>query len=433
METLALALFVMELVICVVLNKPIIIAMLLGYAIFFTYSICRGFSLKETLIMSWEGALTFKNVIILFMFIGSMTAMWRMCGTIPSIVYYSASVIKPELMLFMCFALNAMLSTLTGSSFGTSATMGVICASIGRSMGLDIGLMGGAILSGVYVGDRCSLVSSTALLISDLTHTNLYTNFKLMLKTSFVPLCLASLIYLGLGFGYSGAGEIDDSAFKLFAANFKLGFVPVIPAIIVLSLSLMQVPAKTTMTCSIIVAIFISIFMQDYELPEILHAIVYGFEAKDPQLGKMINGGGIISMYSVIYVVVTSAAFAGIFKGTGLLLKLKDRLNALAKIISPFGVFIVSAGVSAMISGSQMVSSVITQQLCNQLETDDQRMAINLENTAVILPALVPWGVAAIVPCTMIDVIPMQVVAYAFYLYLLPLWRFWVQSIRHSY
>lgn len=383
--------------------------------------------------MSWEGALTFKNVIILFMFIGSMTAMWRMCGTIPSIVYYSASVIKPELMLFMCFALNAMLSTLTGSSFGTSATMGVICASIGRSMGLDIGLMGGAILSGVYVGDRCSLVSSTALLISDITHTNLYTNFKLMLKTSFVPLCLSSLIYLALGFGFSGTGVIDDSAFKLFAANFQLGFVPIIPAIIVLSLSLLQVPAKTTMTCSIVVAIFISIYMQGAQLPDILYTMLHGYEAKDPALGKMINGGGIISMYSVIYVVITSAAFAGIFKGTGLLLKLKDSLNNLANYITPFGVFVTSGIVSAMISGSQMVSSVITYQLCEQLEPDNQKMAINLENTAIVFPALIPWGVAAIVPCTMIDMVPMQVVGYAFYLYLLPLWRIWMQSIRHSY
>lgn len=65
METFALALFAAELAVCVVLDKPIIMAMLIGYAIFFTYSICRGFSLKDTLIMSWKGALTFKNVIIL--------------------------------------------------------------------------------------------------------------------------------------------------------------------------------------------------------------------------------------------------------------------------------------------------------------------------------------------------------------------------------
>lgn len=53
----------------------------------------------------------------------------------------------------MAFLLNCLVSFLTGTSFGTAATMGVICAAIGSSLGLNQLLVGGAVLSGVYFGD----------------------------------------------------------------------------------------------------------------------------------------------------------------------------------------------------------------------------------------------------------------------------------------
>lgn len=254
-----------------------------------------------------------------------------------------------------------------------------------------------------------------------------------MQKTGLVPLVASGLLYLVLGFIYSGAGKIDVSVFNLFANHFTLGFIPVIPAILVLVLSFMKVPARKNMTCSILVSLLIGYFLQHCSLENMLQAMVWGYIAKDPQLGRLLNGGGIISLYSVIYIVVISAAFAGIFKGTGLLLKLKDRLQELAQTITPFGVFTLAAIMSSMISGSQMVSSVITNQLCDRLEPNNQRMAINLENTSVVLAPLVPWGIGCIVPCTMVGLEPWQAVGCAFYLYLLPLWRLWVQSVKHSY
>lgn len=94
------------------------------------------------------------------------------------------------------FLLCSILSVLIGTSLGTAATIGVICFSIGKAMGINPYYVGGAVLSGIYFGDRCSPMSTSALLIAELTKTNLYTNIKLMIKTSIIPFVMTCLFYL---------------------------------------------------------------------------------------------------------------------------------------------------------------------------------------------------------------------------------------------
>lgn len=81
--------------------------------------------------LSVSGVKTVKNILITFMLIGMLTALWRKAGTIPIIVCYAAQLISPALFLLMTFLLNCFISVLTGTSFGAAATMGVICAAIG--------------------------------------------------------------------------------------------------------------------------------------------------------------------------------------------------------------------------------------------------------------------------------------------------------------
>lgn len=60
---------------------------------------------------------------------------------------------------------------------------------------------------------------------------------------------------------------------------------------------------------------------------------------------------------------------------------------------------------------------------------DKQEMAIAIENTAVIMCALVPWSIAAAVPLATIGA-PSASLLYAFYLYLIPLWNFLVGIVK---
>ena len=176
MERIPLLLFAAILIASIAAGIPIIIALLAGYAVFFIYALRRGFRPMAILGMSLSGISEARNILIAFALIGMLTATWRCAGTIPSIVCYAFGIVRPSWFLIAAFLINSLISFLTGTSFGSVATMGVICMTMGNALGISPALTGGAILSGIFFGDRCSPVSTSALLVADITKTGIFGN-----------------------------------------------------------------------------------------------------------------------------------------------------------------------------------------------------------------------------------------------------------------
>lgn len=55
---------------------------------------------------------------------------------------------------------------------------------------------------------------------------------------------------------------------------------------------------------------------------------------------------------------------------------------------------------------------------------DRQKMAIDLENTVIVIAPLIPWSIAGAVPIASVGA-PAACVLAAFYLWFLPLWQ-WI-------
>ena len=168
-ELLVLGIFSLLLITCIFLNVSIVVALLLGFLLFTGYGLFKKHPLSLLLKMAWDGVKSAGNILLTFIVIGMLTAIWRLSGTIPAIIYYSIALIRPSIFLPLVFVLNAIVSILIGTSFGTAATMGVICMAMGKAMGMSPVLVGGAILSGAFYGDRCSPVSTSAMLVSELS------------------------------------------------------------------------------------------------------------------------------------------------------------------------------------------------------------------------------------------------------------------------
>ena len=194
-EQITLGLFLSGLILCVASGTDLIFALLFGVLCFGIYSIRKGNSPKATVLMMKEGMTKVANLLIILVLIGCLTASWRFCGTIPFILYHSISFIQPRFFVLCTFLLCSMMSFLTGTSFGTFSTMGVICMLIGRTAGISTFLLGGAILSGSYFGDRCSPMSSSAQLVCSLTQTDIYGNIKRMMRSCLVPFILSAVLY----------------------------------------------------------------------------------------------------------------------------------------------------------------------------------------------------------------------------------------------
>lgn len=196
LEALTLAAFCGGLALCVALGQSILYALTFGLVLFLLYGRRRGFSWGALLGSALSGVKTVRNILFIFLLIGMLTALWRAGGTIPAIVCAAGALIRPEVFYLLSFLLNCGVSVLTGTSFGTAATMGVVCMTMARTMGLSPMLVGGAILAGAFFGDRWSPVSTSALLICQLTETSIFDNLKGMCATVALPQ-LFRLLLLG--------------------------------------------------------------------------------------------------------------------------------------------------------------------------------------------------------------------------------------------
>ena len=196
LEALTLAAFCGGLALCVALGQSILYALTFGLVLFLLYGRRRGFSWGALLGSALSGVKTVRNILFIFLLIGMLTALWRAGGTIPAIVCAAGALIRPEVFYLLSFLLNCGVSVLTGTSFGTAATMGVVCMTMARTMGLSPMLVGGAILAGAFFGDRWSPVSTSALLICQLTEISIFDNLKGMCATVALPQ-LFRLLLLG--------------------------------------------------------------------------------------------------------------------------------------------------------------------------------------------------------------------------------------------
>ncbi|NEQ28344.1 MAG: hypothetical protein F6K28_57075 [Microcoleus sp. SIO2G3] len=179
------------------------------------------------------------------------------------------------------------------------------------------------------------------------------------------------------------------------------------------------------MLVSIAVAAVIALTQQHYSLIELLKFAAVGFRLQtDSFLQEILIGGGLLSMLKVTIVVIISTAFVGIFAETQLLKRVEGWLDrARSKSDRFLGTCAIGTGAAAF-GCTQTIAILLTQQLVEskykENETEKSNLALDLENTVVVISPLIPWNIAGLVPATILST-DTSFIPFAFYLYLLPL------------
>lgn len=419
MEVLTIGIFCALLIIFIITGKSILYALLAGLIIFSLYGKKQGYSWRQINRMALQGVWKVKNILLTFILIGMLTALWRQAGTIPAIICYTVHLIKPSTFLLMTFLLNCLISVLTGTALGTAATIGVVCATMASALGIPSWMTGGAILSGVYFGDRCSPVSTSALLVAELTETGIYTNIKNMIKSALAPFTITCILYLTVSIQLHGKTEMPDLG-HAFGSEFRLSWIALLPAAVILLLSVVQAGVKIAMIASIVTAIPVCIGLQNMAFTELPELLLNGFHSTDVTVAAMLNGGGITSMLKVGAIVCISSSYSGIFQATGILNGFQKMVCLLADRTKPYFAVLVTSILTSVMACNQTLAIMLTGQLCSRTEPDKLRFANNLEDSAVIIAPLVPWSIACAVPLTAAGA-PGYSVLFAVFLYLLPL------------
>lgn len=411
----------------VVMNIFIGYSLLACLILFLFIAMRKGHNIKDVLKMSYSGGMKSIIVVKILLLIGAVSGAWMASGTIPAIVYYSLKFIRPDDFILITFLICCVASFLIGSATGTVSIVGLPLMILAKTGNVNLNLAAGAIIAGAYFGDRCSPMSSSATLVSNLTDTNLFKNVKNMLVSSLLPFILSLIFY----YEFSRLSPLDLANNNLAIDIFKIfnvGFVVFLPILIVLILSCLKINIKYTMLLSMISAIIIAIIIQRINPLGVLFDIVFGLKLShiDP-LRNVLEGGGVASMIKACFVIFIACCFAGILEGINAfdgiknyLMKLQLRghfLYVLTTVIST---------ITAAFGCSQSIAVVMTDEIMRGCYDEDgkYKLALDIENSCILTSALIPWNISALICTATLSVSMYSFVPYAFYLYIFPIVNF---------
>lgn len=396
------------------------------WLLFALISLKQGYTTREIAAMSWRGGRQSFVVLKILILIGAAIGIWMASGVIPSLVYYCLKFITPLMpyaFVLAVFALCCLTSFLIGTAVGTVSTMGIPLMIIARSGHANLNVIAGAIMAGAYFGDRCSPMSSSAALVSNLTKTNIFTNIKNMLYSSIVPFCLSLVFYYALSLSQP-VKTIGSGLSGNLSTTFTIGPIMLLPVIVILILSLCRVSINITISISILTAFALGMLFQNHQLAQEIHYLIFGFHINAPgPLQNIITGGGILSMLKTCLVVFASCSLAGVLEGINMFGGMKRvLLNMRLPRPELFGATAIVSVITAVFGCTQTIAVIMTREIMKDCygSHDHLQLALDLENSGILISALIPWNIAALASTSIMNVSPAGFIPYAFYIYALP-------------
>ncbi|WP_281699658.1 Na+/H+ antiporter NhaC family protein [Cetobacterium somerae] len=391
----------------------------------FVFSVKKFKTLKNTLDIAIAGTKKSYLLVFIFALLGALSASWFISGTIPALIYYGIKIINPNYFYVFSFLITSLFSFLIGSSFGTVGTIGLVMVSLARGIGLDIYIVAGSIISGAYFGDRGSPMSSSANFVSILTETEIYSNVKGMFKASILPYLITLSLYFYLGRNIEPK-FIENNILTLLNQNFYLDFLVFIPMIYLIIMCLLKKNIRHTILVSIFLSLIIGWFLQNYEDRNFIKVLIYGFKLPiENELYNVIRGGGIFSMGTAMVMALLSCGLVNIVDKLGILKLVSEKIGVVKSEWKIYLYTIVVAILTAAISCSQSTSILLTSQIMKKIYKKNgftkELLALDIENSSVVLSSLIPWNIAITVPALMLDISAVKIIPYSLYLFILPM------------
>lgn len=391
----------------------------------FIFSVKKFKTLKNTLDIAIAGTKKSYLLVFIFALLGALSASWFISGTIPALIYYGIKIINPNYFYVFSFLITSLFSFLIGSSFGTVGTIGLVMVSLARGIGLDIYIVAGSIISGAYFGDRGSPMSSSANFVSILTETEIYSNVKGMFKASILPYLITLSLYFYLGRNIESK-FIENNILTLLNQNFYLDFLVFIPMIYLVIMCLLKKNIRHTILVSIFLSLIIGWFLQNYEDRNFIKVLIYGFKLPiENELYNVIRGGGIFSMGTAMVMALLSCGLVNIVDKLGILKLVSEKIGVVKSEWKIYLYTIVVAILTAAISCSQSTSILLTSQIMKKIYKKNgftkELLALDIENSSVVLSSLIPWNIAITVPALMLDISAVKIIPYSLYLFILPM------------
>jgi len=369
--------------------------------------------------------------ILILMGVGMLIGAWIIAGTVPTILYYGFSIFTPSSFLVSVCIICAIISLATGTSWGTVGTVGLAMMGIGLGLGVPAPLVGGAIVSGAFFGDKMSPLSDTTNLTPAAAGIDLWEHIKGMLPTTVPAMITAVLIYAWIGTSY-GSDSVDMSSIEAIkaslASNYNLSVITLLPAVVVIGAAVMKMPAIPTVLVGVVVASVIAVFMQGVGLHDVFNVLQNGFKSETGLeiVDQLLSKGGVMSMTWVVTLTIFALAFVGSLEHYGTLKAIMAKLDKVIK--TRFGLVISSyasvIGVGTII-GDVYTTLVLPGRLLKDKyqEMGYKRTTLTraVEDCGTLLSPLIPWNMGGSFVAATLGIATITYAPYAFACWLSPL------------
>ncbi|MCC8100361.1 MAG: Na+/H+ antiporter NhaC [Clostridiales bacterium] len=411
------------------------------------YLFCLALRIDYTKIIggAYDAIRQVVPTLVLLMSIGVMIGTWLQSGTIATIIVGGLQLIDPTWLLPLTLIFCAVLSLVTGTSYGSVGSAGVAMMAIGNAMGINSGMVAGAVICGAMFGDKLSPLSDTTNLAPAVAGAKLGDHVKSMLWTT-VPAFLVSLvIFTILGVQQTSGGyTAGDLNIYIEALNgeFRLGFVTLLPAILLIILLILKVNAVASLGLSSLVAGLVSFFYQGIDLSSIIKVAYNGYSTSIEVdiLQTILNRGGMTSMLQYVAIISFAVGMGGMLDKLGVL---DNILHVLVSHIKSDGSLIVTTLLvgyaTSIISCSQPMAHVLTGRLMapifKERKIAPEILSRTLEDSGTLAGPMIPWHGYCVYMSGTLGVAWAAFFPYLFMLYLTPLFSIFYGftgiSIKH--
>ncbi len=384
----------------------------------------------------WENLKSvFVPIVILFL-VGALAGSWLVSGIIPAMVYYGLQVLNPTIFLPASVIIAAIISIATGSSWTTSATVGIALIGIGQALGIDAGMIAGAVISGAYFGDKMSPLSDTTNLAPAMAGTDLFTHIKYMTLTTVPTIVITLLVFIIISLNIDTTGTADvtellgviDDTFNITPMLF------IVPGVVIALIVTKTKPLIALGIGVVLAAVFAYIFQ-----PEILEGLSSSkinaiataiwtdtaIETPNATLNELFSAGGILGMLWTILLICCAMVFGGIMDGIGALSRITKALLSVADTV--FGLFastvISCLGLNA-IASDQYLALVIPGKMFKKAYEDKglapENLSRTLEDSGTVTSVLIPWNTCGAYQSSVLNVGVAEYFVFAIFNWLSP-------------
>ena len=382
--------------------------LLMGGGIAAAIGFMNKVGIKLMLFEIWQNLKSvFVPIMILFL-VGALAGTWLISGIIPAMVYYGLKVLNPTIFLPASVVIAAIISIATGSSWTTSATVGIALVGIGTALGIPSGMIAGAVISGAYFGDKMSPLSDTTNLAPAMAGTDLFTHIRYMTFTTVPTILITIIVFSIISLNIETSGNADlSNLLNTIANTFHISlYLFIVPGVVIALILLKTKPLIALGVGVLLAAVFAVIFQGDIleMLPgstfkTVIHAIFTDTQivTDNEKLNELFSAGGMQGMLWTIYLIICAMVFGGIMDAIGALARIT---NALLKVAtSVFGLFastVVSClGLNA-IASDQYLAIVIPGKMFKKAYEDKglapENLSRSLEDAGTVTSVLIPWN-----------------------------------------